>query len=63
MSVVNVSPTPKSTGSIPLGIDGCRYVKDVNTGRPLADNQCVKAVSLDLGEYTGHPLVYSQSPW
>ena len=36
MSLVNVSATKKQTGSLPLGVPGCRYVKDVSTGQPLA---------------------------
>ncbi|MGZ4803686.1 MAG: hypothetical protein ACXV9P_13855 [Acidimicrobiia bacterium] len=63
MSVVNVSPSARSSGSMALGVDGCRYVKDVSTGQPVAGNACVKAVTLNLAAWSGHPLVYGERPW
>jgi hypothetical protein len=64
MSLVNVSPTTKQTGSLPLGVKGCRYVKDVSTGQPLAGPKaCITSVSLSAKAWSGHPLVYSESPW
>jgi hypothetical protein len=64
LSLVNVSPKAKQTGTIPLGVDGCRYVKDMLTGQPVGGpSACVTAVSLDAGPWSGHPLVYSETPW
>ncbi len=64
MSLVNASPTKKATGSLPLGVKGCRYVKDVETGQPVAGPKaCVTSVSIDAAPWSGHPLVYSESPW
>jgi hypothetical protein len=59
MSLVNVGARARSTGPMPLGVDGCRYVLDVWTGRPLAGNRCVTSVSLALGPWEGHPLQYA----
>jgi hypothetical protein len=60
---VNVSPATKSSGPIDLGLEQCVYVKDVSTQQPLAANACVKSVSLDAVAWSGHPLVYSETPW
>lgn len=63
MSLLNVSRSRKRTGRLDLGVRGCRYVKDVGSGRPLGRNRCVDAVSLELAAWSGHPLVYSHRPW
>ena len=63
ISLVNVSAKAKATGTIDLGLAQCVYVKDVSTDKPLADNACVKSVSIKAGAWSGHPLVYSETPW
>jgi hypothetical protein len=63
MSLANVTDAKTNAGPIKLGVDGCRYVKDVETQQPLAVNQCVTTASLDVDAWSGHPLVYSKSPW
>lgn len=62
-SVVNVSATPKTNTQFSLGVDGCRYVKDLGTQQPLASNQCVSSVALIALPWSGHPLAYSRHPW
>jgi hypothetical protein len=59
MALVNASPRPRTTATMPLGVEGCRYVLDVFTNRPLAGNRCVTAVSVELGPWEGHPLQYA----
>ena len=39
--------------------EGCRYVRDVWSNQPLAGNQCVDEVTLDLSPWSGRPLAYS----
>jgi hypothetical protein len=59
MTLVNASARAKRTGALTLGVEGCRYVLDLYTGRPLAGNRCVTSVSLALGPWEGHPLQYA----
>ena len=54
---------PGGLGTIDLGLSTCVYVKDVSTDKPLAKNACVKSVSMKAGAWSGHPLVYSETPW
>lgn len=63
MSVVNVRPTTVEDVELPLGTQGCRYVRDVWSGRPLARNRCVTSVTLDLPAWSGRPLEYGSTPW
>ena len=63
MSLLNVSDQEKTIGSLELGVSGCRYVFDMWSGQPLAQNQCVKSVSLTLGPWEGHPLQYATKPF
>ncbi len=60
-SVVNVSAHPKRI-DLPLGGNGCRYVFDLWSRRPLAGNQCVKTVVLHLPPWSGRPLLISTDP-
>ena len=62
-SVVNVSGHGKFSGPIVLGVDGCRWVKDLGVDLPLAENQCVTEVQVLAPPWTGHPLAYSTKPW
>jgi hypothetical protein len=63
MSLVNVSGGERSTGRLPLGVSGCRYVFDLWTGAPLAGNRCVTSVEVTLGAWEGHPLQYATRPF
>jgi hypothetical protein len=63
MSLVNVSDQTKQTATMPLGVDGCRYVLDLWTRRALAGNRCVTSVSVTLGPWEGHPLQYATRPF
>jgi hypothetical protein len=63
MSLLNVSEQEKSTGNVDLGVSGCRYVFDLWTGQPLAQNKCVTSVSLTVGPWEGHPLQYATNPF
>jgi hypothetical protein len=63
LSAVNVSPTELPDQRIPLGVDDCRYVKDVYSDAPLANGECVTEVRIDLPAWSGRPLVYSTEPW
>ena len=62
-SIVNVSATTKSLAKFALGVDGCRYVQDLGTQRPLESNRCVSEVALIAPPWSGHPLAYSRKPW
>jgi hypothetical protein len=61
--VANVQNRPISGYTFKLGTDGCRYVRDVWSALPLADNQCVGEVKLDLAPWSGRPLAYSTTPF
>lgn len=61
-SIVNVQPTAASF-KLSLGVQGCRYVRDVWSGAPLAGNRCTESVKLDLPAWSGRPLAYSTKPW
>jgi hypothetical protein len=63
MSVVNVRPEPANGLQLALGTSGCRYVRDVESGKALADNRCVTRVSVDLPAWSGRPLEYGSQPW
>jgi hypothetical protein len=62
MSLLNVSSVAR-TALIPIGVDGCRYVFDLFTKRPIGGNHCVTSVSLRLGPWEGHPLHYDTKPF
>jgi hypothetical protein len=63
MSLANVTDAATTAGPITLGVGGCRYIKDVATQQPLSENRCVRAATLEVDAWSGHPLVYSKSPW
>ena len=63
LNILNVSPRRRSGLLVRLGTDGCRYVYDVYRDQPMADNRCVRAVSLNLPAWRGLPLKYSSTPW
>jgi hypothetical protein len=63
MSLANVTDAQIAAGPIKLGVDGCRHIKDVATQQPLSANQCLNAASIEVDAWSGHPLVYSKSPW
>lgn len=63
MDVLNASPERRRRVTVALGLRRCRYVYDVYHDRALADDQCVKKVSLRLPGWSGRPLRYSRSPW
>jgi hypothetical protein len=62
MSVVNVRPDSVRGLHLDLGVDGCRYVRDTYSAKPLAGNRCVTSVSLDLPAWSGRPLEYRTRP-
>jgi hypothetical protein len=59
--VVNVQDGPVNNYTLKLGTEGCRYVFDVWSGKPLAGHQCVDEVKLDLPAWSGRPLAYSRN--
>jgi hypothetical protein len=60
--VVNVQRRGIADYKLSLGTKGCRYVRDVASNQPLAGNQCVTEVTLDLLPWSGRPLAYSAQP-
>jgi hypothetical protein len=61
--VVNVSGRAVPGHRFTLGTRGCRWVRDVWAGAPLAGNRCVSEVTLDLPPWSGRPLAYRDRPW
>lgn len=61
--VVNVSDRAVPGHRFTLGTRGCRWVRDVWAGAPLAGNRCVSEVTLDLPPWSGRPLAYRDRPW
>jgi hypothetical protein len=61
--VANVQNRTISAYTLKLGTDGCRWVRDVWTAAPLAGNECVAEVTLDLAPWSGRPLAYSTTPF
>ncbi len=60
--VVNVQKRGIANYKLSLGTKGCRYVRDVASNQPLAGNQCVNEVTIDLLPWSGRPLAYSAQP-
>jgi hypothetical protein len=58
MNLLNASGKAH-TVKVGTGLSSCRYVLDVYSGKPLADNTCVKSVRLKLPRWSGRPLTYS----
>lgn len=61
-SIANVQPIAASF-ELSLGVQGCRYVRDLWSGEPLAGNRCTKSVTLDVPAWSGRPLAYATKPW
>jgi hypothetical protein len=57
--VANVQARGIASYKLSLGTKGCRYVRDVASNQPLAGNQCVTEVTIDLLPWSGRPLAYS----
>jgi hypothetical protein len=62
MNLLNASGRAH-TVKVETGLSSCRYVMDVYSGKPLADDECVMSVRLKLRRWTGRPLTYSTEPY
>jgi hypothetical protein len=61
MSIVNVTDHWISV-DLPLGVDGCRTVRDLWRHQEVDGGGCVTHVRLTLRAWTGRPLLYAPAP-